>query len=533
MKSPKFIGWAAVSSGAQARDEKVSLADQIVANLLACRRHDGEMLCQLIVPGESRSIVKLSDASATVLGFRMVETFDLVKDERLLEAVESHLRVLREVDSRLLVYAELDHLIERRQFDVLTFRNLGRIGRNAALSITIMNLCHQHDIIAYSTAAPPQSLDDAGGSYHRSLIDAITAVGYENEVREIKKRHETGMIRRIERGKFPGATPWGWREVRDEKGKITDYEIDEDAAATIRLLIQLYLNNGLSERATADELNLRGHTTATGLLWDKSTVRGILLKALRYAGINEINKLNSRRPYIKAEGSWPAIISLKDAEAIDAERKSRAPHRRTVAFTHRYSRMVYCQVCHRLMHQHNVNSRWTTADGQKKRQVYTQFRCMEHGAASATKITEKLEALIMQIEETIRERGYYEPDAPYEDTAAAEIAGIEQLIDRTKAGIERADTDFYVTGAIDEDRHRAITKAANERIEQLLATITALQDKRRQEENAASRNERALEIAKHGMTMLYHPDSRKANAWLRRHFEVYASSGTVHWAQMI
>lgn len=104
MKSPKFVGWAAVSSGAQVGDDKVSLADQLCANLLATRRHGGEMLCQLIVPGESRSIVRYNDAIDTVLGYRMDESFNSVKDERLLEEIDSHLRGLREYDNRVLVY---------------------------------------------------------------------------------------------------------------------------------------------------------------------------------------------------------------------------------------------------------------------------------------------------------------------------------------------------------------------------------------------------------------------------------------------
>lgn len=533
MKSPKFVGWAAVSSGAQAGDEKVSLADQICANLLSCRRHNGTMVCQLIVPGESRSIVKYDDAARTVLGYRMVESFENVEDDRLLIEIERHLKQLNGRNERLFVYDELERLIRSGKFDVLAFRNLGRIGRNAALSMTTLSMCHDADIIAYSTAAPPQSLNDTGDSYHRNLIDAITAVGYENEVREIKKRHETGMMRRVKRGLFSGITPWGWIEIRNEKGRITGYEIDEEAATVIRSLVRLYLDDGLSERATADELNKRGYTTATGLQWDKSTVRGILLKAFRYAGVNEINKLNSRRPYIKADGIWPAIIELKDAYAIEEERRSRAPHRRTVAFTHRFSRMVYCYVCGNLMHQHNITNTWTTVSGEERSGTYTQFRCMEHGAVSAKKIERGIRIATKDVQNILKKQNYYESAEIDTSAIEEEITGIYALIDRTKAGIERADNDYYVNGTIDADRHRAITKAANDRIEQLLSSISELQDEKRQEEELSKRNERAQEVAEHGITMLEHPNIKRSNAWLRTHFAVYAVSGKVHLTKII
>ena len=521
MESPKFVGWAAVSTGAQARDEKISLTEQLYANLEACRRHNGVMVRQLIVPGESRSIVKFGTAAETVLGFRMVETFDNLENESMLREIERNVRDLQESGERIAVYAELDRLIESKAFDVLAFRNLGRIGRNAALSITVMNMCHEVGIVGYSTAAPPQSLEDAGDNYHRSLLDAITAVGYENEVREIKRRHETGMIRRIEGGRFPGKIPYGYKAIRNGAGKITDYEIVEEEANVIRRIISLYLDEQLGTPNIAEWLYANGIPSPSGKArWAKNSVLVLLQRAEQYAGTNKLNQRSKKRKLIKAPGRWPPIISEETAQRIKKEFKAREQFGRSAHHIHRYSRMVFC-VCGKRCRVQNTMMRRTRADGSLWQKRLTRYQCNNHGGIAEWKITEAIQAFIENLKTADFEDVLEQPqDTNATDAIIADIERIQTQIDTTKAGIDRADSDYYVIGAIDEERHRSITKAANDRVAHLMAELTRLREQLAEEEQAELTVERLQEIIDNGERMLALPDARKANAWLRYRIRV-------------
>ena len=92
----RWVSWAAVSSLPQAK--KVSIDDQLAENRQHAERHDGQVVAELVVPGESRSIVLFEDAC-------------------------------RRIDA----YAELKRLIDGRAFDVLVYLDRSRLGRKASL----------------------------------------------------------------------------------------------------------------------------------------------------------------------------------------------------------------------------------------------------------------------------------------------------------------------------------------------------------------------------------------------------------------
>ncbi len=70
-------------------------------------KHGGQVVEELVVPGESRSII-----------------------------------LLEEVCRRIPAYARLVQLIEARSFDVLVYLDRSRLGRKASLSMAIVELYH-------------------------------------------------------------------------------------------------------------------------------------------------------------------------------------------------------------------------------------------------------------------------------------------------------------------------------------------------------------------------------------------------------
>lgn len=214
--TPRFVSWAAVSSLPQTK--KVSLEDQLNTNRAHIAKYDGRLVAELIVPGESRSIVLFEEAA------------------RRIEA-----------------YARLKELIDARAFDVLIFLDRSRLGRKASLSMAVVELCHDAGIATYETENPPASLQLANGTSHDDmLIGAIKSVGAQREIQKLQERHEMGMIARVKKGEFPSAVPFGWRAVFDPAGNRI-IQIDEDAAAVIRLMIlDFYMGRGMGIQVVAE-----------------------------------------------------------------------------------------------------------------------------------------------------------------------------------------------------------------------------------------------------------------------------------------
>ena len=198
--------WAAVSSLPQAK--KVSLEDQLLVGREHVARHGAQVVAELVVPGESRDIVLYEDACR-----------------------------------RINAYATLDGLISTKAIDVLIFLDRSRLGRTAALSMAVAELCNRAGILLYETESPPPTLDFRTSDHSDMLIGAIKSVDAQQEIRRIQERHRKGMRDRVEKGKMPGKINFGWKPVY-EAGKLTDYAIDEEAATTVRLIVSLYLDKG-------------------------------------------------------------------------------------------------------------------------------------------------------------------------------------------------------------------------------------------------------------------------------------------------
>lgn len=129
----RWVSWAAVSSLPQAK--KISNEDQLAENRRHAEKHGGNVVAELVVPGESRSIVLFEDAA------------------RRIEA-----------------YAELKRLVDARAFDVLVYLDRSRLGRKASLSMSVVELCHSAGIATYETENAPTA---SGNDWTRITVRLI------------------------------------------------------------------------------------------------------------------------------------------------------------------------------------------------------------------------------------------------------------------------------------------------------------------------------------------------------------------------
>lgn len=478
MTAPRFVAWAAVSSLPQAK--KVSLKDQLKSARQHVEKHAGQLVAELVVPGESRNIILFEDAC------------------RRIEA-----------------YEQLRQLLEAQAFDVLIYLDRSRLGRQASLIMAVEALCRQAGIYLYEMESPPTRLDLSHKPSHDDLlIGAIKSVGAQREVEKLQERHLGGMIERVQRGKFPGMVPWGWRQRFTEEGERI-IEADPVAAYLIRyLLLDLYLDAGLGTETIAELLTAAGHVTPRGMPWSKHNVQAILNKVWRYAGIAELNKL-SDRPYVRAKGTWPAIITEADAEAIVAERQRRREGRRAVTEAYRFSLVVYCAECGRRMRYHHstITNRST--------QLYCENYSVPHPHRTTTepRLYEAVEAAFTMLASPAVRRAL-EETPPDDSRLVSEEAALRAQAQQLEAALHRAD-DQYVLGHMTEDRYQRQVARLTEQLQAVQQQLEAIGVAHGELHHAAMRSERLEAAATVGLAWLHSDDVRAANAWLRRHIRIW------------
>jgi hypothetical protein len=314
--------------------------------------------------------------------------------------------------------------------------------------------------------------------------------------------------------------PYGWiyrYEIIDDK-PVQVVEIDEQAQEAICLAIELYLRRGLGLNLIADELAARGFRAPSGGSWTRSSLIVMLDMIWRYAGYVELNKRSTKRTYIRAKSRWPALISEADAKAVIAERQRRAGAKRSVARTHIFSQVVWCQKCNRKMKV-----------GHDKERV--NFRCQDnygrpiHDRASiAVRFIE--EAIMAAIDYVQDERNREQLAGSKPDASGSLRLNIERTKERLKKqdeAIQRAD-DAYVMGTMDIDRYQRQIDRLQEQRKKLEAEL----ERHESDLDAAlfdsQRLNRLLEVATVGRAMLQSNDIATANAWWQRHLRVWVQN---------
>lgn len=509
--------WMAVSSERQT--DNVSLGEQLRQGLYHAAQRGVTVAGALVVPGKSRSITLFGDAAERVDGFYLtpaaieagqavgIETY--IKQQPTPPGVEP-----------VMVYAKFLELARAKQFDVFFFLNRSRLGRKASLSMSVVGVCEDYDIRPFDMESPPASLDRNRNRDER-YMGAIKSVEGENQIIKIQDDHRTGMIRRAELGKMPGKINFGYLPVYDSRGKLTGYSVDEEAATTIRLIVRLYLDSGYGALNIADYLNRHSRPAPAGGEWGHTQITFLLRRMWRYAGYVELNRYTkTNRPYIRARGKWPAIISEDDVRRIETEQDIRRGARKSVHTVYRFTRMVYCAVCDARFHCHIKKQYRQNDNGTHSAYAYVCYRCPgSHTSIGEKKIIKAITAYInvLSTQPEARQQWTARPSVDQSATIMADIEALNLRIDKLNRGIAQADVDYYGKGALEQDapRHAAIVAALKKQIAQAQAEVTTLQNRLHEEERNSQREQRLDDIVANTLRHLAMDDVRTANAWLR------------------
>lgn len=321
----RFLSWAAVSSLPQAK--KISLEDQLADNRAHAEKHDGEIVGELVVPGQSRKIALYHVAMTKVKG---------------------HYTDQSGAREDCYPYAKLLELIDTRAFDVLIYLDRSRIGRDAALSMAVVAACREAGLRVYEIEAPPADVD-APMSSMELLLGAFNSVQDQKEVEDVMRKHEMGMRGRVLGGEFPGVVPWPRVAKYREDGTLY-VEIDPKGKETLELIYRLYLEEGYSLRGICEYLNEQGVEARESETWEIGKIRPFFTQVWTYAGFVELNRRSEKRKFIRAKSKWPAVIERELAQRVEDEYNRRAESRQGYRYTqYRFAAMCFCLDCGKRM----------------------------------------------------------------------------------------------------------------------------------------------------------------------------------------
>jgi DNA invertase Pin-like site-specific DNA recombinase len=456
----RWVLWAAVSSLPQAK--RISNDDQLRLGREHAARHGGQIVSELVVPGESRSIILLEDAA-------------------------------RRIDA----YAQLREMIDGRAFDVLAYLDRSRLGRKASLSMAVVELCHEADILPYEIDNPPATLD-IPRDYDGDLLGAIKSVGAQQEIRKLVARRASGMLGRAKRGLNPVNLPFGyvvtWRVENAQR--VPEYAIDEPAAEVVRRIFAAYLA-GRGRHTIAAELTAIGAPHPSGGdAWTHHSVANTIRRVWRYAGFVEVNAYyKSKSTYFRGPGAWPALIDEATANAVVAERQARNVNRHIPDTPYTLTGLCYCGACGRSLSVHKT----TNSVGS----TYYYMRCQHHTPQVRIPVPLVIDMLRTLIDD-LRTRGI---DAYLDaaDTDATDMDAQRKAQHVTLADVARrkarADT-AYVDGNLDADEYTAQVRRLRNAEAEANAELTRLDDMAATAAQRGTRRDRLEQFVNDGLAML-------------------------------
>lgn len=303
--------WIAVSSRPQANPEKESLPEQRRLGEAFAQDVGGQVVRTYEIPGLSRDYVLWDEAQDAVPQYRW----------------------LRED-------------LEAGRLDVLWCYDTDRLGRTAALIQQVLGLAARNGCEVYISTAPHQ-LGHASGA--QRIVAAIKGSLAEQDQELRVTRHRMGMRGRVvRRGLLPSNLPFYLDPVRDERGEIVRYALNE-RLPTLATMTRLFLD-GYSIAEIMRKLKREGHPPPPGARrwYDGSIWR--MLNSDVPAGYAQWGPYRSSEPSPHIEAAWDAGTH----RAVVQERQ----RRRQTGYIRRgagpLTRVAYCNRCGWAMVRGNI-----------------------------------------------------------------------------------------------------------------------------------------------------------------------------------
>jgi DNA invertase Pin-like site-specific DNA recombinase len=250
------------------------------------------------------------------------------------------------------------------RFDFIITKEISRFSRNTLDSIRYTQELLEHQVGVLFQNDGINTLDT--DSEFRLVVMAGVA---QDEVRKLSERLKFGFRQSIRNGRVLGNDKlWGY-DKRD-----CALTINETEAQVVRLIFDLYANQGLGLRRLSQQLYELGHTSRMGNVFNVRTLRNILTNP-KYKGWYCGNKTQSldyrsKKKILLDEGEWitypdptiPAIVPEALWDRANALYKARSAemkrHQKAATFHNRYpySGKLICEAHRSSYYRHVLTS---------------------------------------------------------------------------------------------------------------------------------------------------------------------------------
>lgn len=245
--------------------------------------------------------------------------------------------------------------VEQDKYSAVCCMEIDRLGRSSQKDGGIILETFQEHNVYIITPNKTYNLND---EIDEQSVEMQTFIARQ-ELKSIKRRLRKGVEKSLEYGCHVAEPPYGYRRAYIDKHPTL--EICEEEANVIRMIFDMYVNQGMGSHIIADKLNNMGYQPRKNDHFSRTTIR-FYLQNPTYTGKIVWNRrrhikkklptdknrsvLNDEDKWIVAEGMHPAIISQ---ELFDAAQKIRLTRSHPPSYTgelrNPFAGLIYCANC--------------------------------------------------------------------------------------------------------------------------------------------------------------------------------------------
>lgn len=245
--------------------------------------------------------------------------------------------------------------IELNKYSAVLCMEIDRLGRSSQKdSGIIFETLKEHNV----KIVTPLKSYDLNDDIDEQSVEMQSFLARQ-ELKSIKRRLRKGVEKTVETGCHVAEPPYGYRRIYIDKRPTL--EICEEEANVIRMVFDMYVNQGLGSQIIADTLNKMGYQPRKNNHFSRTTIR-FYLQNPTYIGKIVWNKrkhikkkfpndkhrsvVNEENKWIVSDGLHPAIISQ---ELFDEAQKIRLTRTHPPTYTgelrNPFAGLIYCKNC--------------------------------------------------------------------------------------------------------------------------------------------------------------------------------------------
>lgn len=245
--------------------------------------------------------------------------------------------------------------IEQDKYTAVLCMEIDRLGRSSQKDGGIILETFQEHNVFIITPNKTYNLND---EIDEQSVEMQTFIARQ-ELKSIRRRLRKGVEKTCEMGYHVTEPPYGYRRTYIDKHPTL--EIYEDEAKVIRMVFDMYVNQGYGAQTISQELNKMGYKPRKNYFFSRTTIRFYLDNPIYTGKIvwNKRKRIKKKFPtdknrsipnppekWIVAEGAHPAIISQEMFDAAQEIRQKRSlPPAYKGELHNQFAGLIYCKNC--------------------------------------------------------------------------------------------------------------------------------------------------------------------------------------------